>query len=122
MAVKVVDASALAALLFDEPEAADVAAELGDSSLVAPALLEYELGNTCWKKCRRYPDAAPSFVRALGILGDMALSLHDVDPSGVVGIAVERNVTYYDASYLWLAETLQVPLVTLDARLGRAQR
>lgn len=30
------------------------------------------------------------------------------------------NLTVYDASYVALAELLAVPLVTLDARLGRA--
>ena len=122
MAVKVVDASALADLLFDETAAAQIADMLGDSALAAPALLEYELGNTCWKKCRRHPDAAPSFTRALGMLGDMTLSLHDVDVPGVLGIAVERGVTYYDASYLWLAETLHAPLISLDAKLLQAMR
>jgi uncharacterized protein with PIN domain len=39
MAVKVVDASALAALLFGEPEAEAVAGRLGDARLAAPSLL-----------------------------------------------------------------------------------
>jgi uncharacterized protein with PIN domain len=43
MAVKVVDASALAALLFGEPEAE----RLGNARLAAPALLGFELANVC---------------------------------------------------------------------------
>jgi uncharacterized protein with PIN domain len=39
MAVNIVDASALAVLLFGEPEAEAVVGRLGDGSLVAPALL-----------------------------------------------------------------------------------
>ena len=39
MAVNIVDASALAALLFGEPEAEAVMGRLGDGSLVAHALL-----------------------------------------------------------------------------------
>lgn len=34
--------------------------------------------------------------------------------------ALRRNVTVYDASYVALAELLDAPLVTLDARLARA--
>ena len=45
MAVKVVDASALAALLFDEPEAKAVADRLEDGNLVAPALLSFEIAH-----------------------------------------------------------------------------
>ena len=48
MAVRVVDASALAALLFGEPEAEAVAALIDESQLVAPSLLAFELANVCW--------------------------------------------------------------------------
>jgi predicted nucleic acid-binding protein len=41
---KVVDASALAALLFAEPEA-DSIAQLEGARLVAPSLLDFELAN-----------------------------------------------------------------------------
>jgi uncharacterized protein with PIN domain len=47
MAVRVVDASALAALLFGEPEAESSAIQLADSRLVAPSLLGFELANVC---------------------------------------------------------------------------
>jgi uncharacterized protein with PIN domain len=45
--VKVVDASALAALLFGEPEADLVAGQLDGARLVAPSLLAFELANVC---------------------------------------------------------------------------
>jgi len=56
MAVKIVDASALAALLFGEPEAEAVVVRLGDGSLVAPALLGFEIASVCLKKLRRNPE------------------------------------------------------------------
>jgi hypothetical protein len=46
-AVKVVDASALAALLFGEPEAEDVVRRLDGARLGAPGLLVFELANVC---------------------------------------------------------------------------
>ena len=49
-AVKVVDASALAATLFVESAADAVAAELREVTLVAPHLLGYELASICQKK------------------------------------------------------------------------
>jgi predicted nucleic acid-binding protein len=55
MAVKVDDASALAALLFAEPEAEAVADQLEGSSLFAPTLLGYEIASVCLKKLRRDP-------------------------------------------------------------------
>jgi uncharacterized protein with PIN domain len=49
--VKVVDASALAALLFGEPEGEAVAAQLDGARLVAPCLLGFELANVCALTC-----------------------------------------------------------------------
>ena len=59
----VVDVSAIAAVLFGEPEGSRVAEQLGDSSLVAPTLFSYEIANICWKKLRRYPEKTASRSR-----------------------------------------------------------
>jgi predicted nucleic acid-binding protein len=117
MAVKVIDASALAAILFAEPDADTVAAAAGDALLAAPALVEYELGNTCWKKCRRYPQQAIALRAAFLMLGEMNLSIHDVDAAAVLSLAESTHITFYDASYLWLAAHLGTPLISLDRRL-----
>ena len=62
MAISVVDASALSAVIFGEPTAAEVVEQLRGSTLAAPSLLVYELGNTCWKK---YQLVSPPFFRLL---------------------------------------------------------
>jgi predicted nucleic acid-binding protein len=118
MAIRVVDASAIAAILFDEPRAEAVATDIGDHTLAAPALLEYELGNVCWKKCRRHPQLADVLRAAFLKLREFDLQLHDVEPSGVLSLAIRSEITYYDASYLWLARTLAAPLITLDGKLA----
>jgi uncharacterized protein with PIN domain len=55
MAVKVVDASAIAAVLFGEPDADAVAQRLAEAQLVAPSLLRFELANVCLTKIRKHP-------------------------------------------------------------------
>jgi predicted nucleic acid-binding protein len=65
MVVKIVDASALAALLFGEPEADAVAVGLQDASLIAPALLGFEIANVCLKKMRRNPDRRDALLAGL---------------------------------------------------------
>ena len=50
MADRVVDASALAALLFAEAEAASIAAAIRGMRLIAPAILGFELANVCLMK------------------------------------------------------------------------
>jgi predicted nucleic acid-binding protein len=123
MAVRVVDASAIAAILFGEPGADAAAAQIGAHALAAPSLLEYELGNVCWKKCRRYPHMADALRAAFQKLREFELQLHDVDVLSVLDLANQSALSVYDASYLWLARRLTVPLVTLDNELAsRAAR
>ncbi len=120
MTAQVVDASALAALLFGEPAADDVARRLGDSRLVAPSLLVYEIGNTCRKKMQRSPELARRFEAALGFVEELDLTLCDVEPGEVLELAGQFDLTFYDAAYLWLARSAGLPLVTLDRRLAAA--
>jgi predicted nucleic acid-binding protein len=120
MNASVVDASAVAAILFDEPCAEQTAARLGASTLVAPALLEYELGNVCWKKCRRHPEQAEAIRKSLRLFAALEVQLHDVNATEVLELAHRVDVSFYDASYLWLARQLGLPLVTLDKRLQQA--
>jgi predicted nucleic acid-binding protein len=119
-AVKVVDASALAALLFGEPEAEVVAAQLGNGRLVAPALLGFELGNVCLVKCRRRPEQRVALLAAFELRSRLGVEELAVDYSGALALAVKTRLTFYDASYLWLAQQLAADLVTLDKALGRA--
>jgi len=120
MAVSVVDASALGAVLFNEPDAEHVVAQLEGAILVAPALIAFELGNTCLKKCRRHPRNAPALRAALGSLGRIGVQLHDVDVEETLALAERHSLSFYDASYLWLARELDAPLVSLDSRLMTA--
>ena len=118
MVVKVVDASAIAALLFNEPEAERVATVLDGCVLAAPTLLEYEIGHTCWKMCRRHAESAAALRQALGGFSALGIKLHAVDLVEALVVAERFELTVYDASYLWLARRLQAPLVSLDRRLG----
>jgi predicted nucleic acid-binding protein len=120
MAVKVVDASALAALLFGEPEAETIASLLADARLLAPALLGFELANVCLIKCRRHPDQTPALVEAFRLRGRLGIEEVAVDHDGAFSLAAETGLTAYDASYLWLARRVGAELVTLDRRLAKA--
>lgn len=121
-AVKVVDASALGALLFAETEAEAVAARLRGSSLVAPSLLGYEISNVCLTKLRANPAQRAEFLLAFGNWNNVGIDLVAVDHEGVLGVAEQFALTSYDASYLWLAQRLGAELVTLDRRLASAAR
>jgi predicted nucleic acid-binding protein len=121
MTVKVVDASALAALLFGEREGAVIAERLQDAELIAPALLPFEIANTCVKKMRRQPDRREALLAAFGMLQRMEVGIVEVDHGEVLSLAERSTLTAYDASYLWLARRMGYELVTLDRRLAAAE-
>src|SRR5271169_492837 len=120
MAAKVVDASALAALLFGEPEATVVASKLVDERLVGPALLPYEIGSVCLKKLRRHPQLREALTSAFAMYDRMSIDIVEVDHLGAVLLADATGLSTYDAAYLWLARELAAELVTLDTRLHAA--
>src|SRR5574337_540395 len=122
MTVRVVDASALGALVFGEPEAEKIAAQLSDRLLAAPALLPFELASIGLKKIRAHPAQRTLIQEAFELTEQMAIESVEVDHSRVVALANDHNLTTYDASYLWLAQELRAELVTLDTRLLQAMK
>jgi predicted nucleic acid-binding protein len=122
MAVCVVDASAIAALLFGEPDGPTVVARLSDARLVAPALLGHELANVCLMKSRRAPDQAVALAAAFQLRTRLGIEEVAVDHDRALALAVSTGLTAYDASYLWLARELSAELVTLDRQLANAAR
>lgn len=121
MPVRVVDASALAALLFGEPEAEVVAERLGEARLVAPALIGFELANVCLIKSRRHPEKRAMLTAAFKLRGKLTLEEIAVDQDETLELATTTGLTAYDASYLWLARQLGAELVTLDTQLAKAE-
>ena len=118
--VKVVDASALAALLFQEPQAEAVAKRLQDASLTAPRLIDFELMNVCLNKIRRDRSKRSEYLEGFAARDKLELRRLDVAPDAVVELAETTGLTAYDASYLWLAQSQNAELVTLDKKLEAA--
>ena len=120
MDVKVVDASALGAIIFKEPEREKIARRLEGARLVAPALLGFEIVNACVTKLRRHPELRAGILQAFLLQGGLMIDREEIDHASVLTMAEQFRLTGYDASYLWLAQRLGGELVTLDRPLGRA--
>ena len=118
--IKVVDASALAALLFAEPEAEVIAERLEGVRLAAPSLLEFELANVCLVKIRRQPRQREALRAAFRFAQRLRVETVTVDLTATLDLAESAGLTAYDASYLWLARALGAELVTLDRKLTAA--
>jgi predicted nucleic acid-binding protein len=81
------------------------------------SLTEYELGNVLWKEAKKkkinYEDAAQIFTDTL--LELKRISMNSI--CDILTIALERNLTFYDASYAYIAEKEDLMLVTEDTEL-----
>jgi predicted nucleic acid-binding protein len=122
MADTVIDASALAAVLFREPEGETVLDRCHGLVLRAPSLLDYEMANICLVKQRRYPDLAPKLISQFADYGKLALVREQVHIHSVRELAERTGLTAYDAAYLWLAGRHGCTLTTLDKKLDQAWR
>jgi len=119
MSVTVVDASAVAAVVFDEPEAAPVIATI-TGALIAPGLLRYELASICATKLAREPQRAKLILARYGLLARLDVDYADPDWESLPLLARRWGISAYDAAYLQLALAHKAPLVTLDSRLAKA--
>jgi len=119
----VVDASALAAVVFEEPDAEEVAERLDAADrVVSVPLIWFELANICWKKIRQHPDQRAVLLQRFTSAAALPIEIHDVEHPAIIELAVETGLTAYDASYLWVARTLNADLVSLDDPLMEAAR
>lgn len=118
--MKVVDASAVAAILFDEPAGERIALQVRGEILIAPALLHFEIAHTCLKKMRERPHEIDGLLEAMGSLTAWNITLRGVDLAAAASLAYRHSLSAYDASYLWLVRTFDAELVTLDTKLAKA--
>ena len=114
MTARVVDASILGAIFFQEPRGGKALSLVSGHELYAPTLLPYELTSVARKKTLQYPEYGDSLAQALSIALSTDIRWVEVEHLGVLQLALEKGITTYDASYLYLASSLGVPLVSFD--------
>jgi predicted nucleic acid-binding protein len=120
MPVRVVDASALGAVVFGEPQAEEIAGLLKGALLIAPALLPFEMASICLKKIKAHPAKRALILEAYNASGLLDLEYLEVEHQEVIALAEQTGLTTYDTAYLWLARQTGSLLVTLDAKLRLA--
>jgi predicted nucleic acid-binding protein len=120
---RVVDASVIAAMVFEEPRADEAENLLRDATLFAPEILPYELASVALKKTKVEPSRRFEIAMRLRQALATQVELVPMAPLELLMLAFQTNLTIYDAAYLQAALRLGCPLVTFDAKLARhAQR
>ena len=117
----VVDASIVVTALADDGTDGDrVRARLRGERLVAPHLIDVEVVSA-WRRLAAAGDLEERRVR-LAMEDLRSLRLDRVPHGPLVDRCwdLRGNLTVYDATYVALAEAMQVPLLTADAKLAAA--
>ena len=118
----VVDASAVLEVLLRTADAGAVEERLFASGerLHAPHLLDIEVTHAIRRHRLLGEIAERRASDAMELLGALPIRRHEHRPLLSRVWALHRNLTAYDAAYVALAEALDAPLVTRDARLASA--
>lgn len=91
----------------------------------APNLWQWECANILANGLRRGRIPAASLEGLWGVLEAVRhrVELHELAPpqhKAALTIAVDAGLSAYDAGYMWLARSLNLPLATFDARMAAA--
>lgn len=117
----VCDASAAVALMLDAgPDGRWATKALTGADLAAPSLFPFEAANIIRRHELTKVITADQAAQAHADLLDLAVEQWPYDLLAPRAWQLRQNLTTYDASYVALAELLDVTFVTLDRRISRA--
>jgi predicted nucleic acid-binding protein len=117
----VCDSSAVAALLIDGgPDGQWVTHTIDSGEIAAPALVTYETANVIRRHELSGQISSDQAAQAHADLLDLAIELWPYDILVARAWELRHNLSIYDATYVALAETTDLTLVTLDKRLAKA--
>lgn len=116
----VVDTSVLIAVLTGEPARDQLIARTQGAELLAPGSVHWEVGNAFSALLKRRRLKLPDVQAALTAYGQIPIRFVDVDLASALELADRFGLYAYDAYLMACARRQRAPLLTLDARLGRA--
>jgi predicted nucleic acid-binding protein len=120
----VIDASVVAAWHFSDERSAEgdsILARLESDRALMPALWWFEVRNVLLIGERRGRTAREHTERFLEFLRGLPIELAPLpDEVAVVSLARQHQLSFYDATYLELAQRENIALATIDRALARA--
>jgi len=120
--VIVIEASAMVDALVGEPANPHLLAVLADEELHAPALLDFEVASALRGHALGNKLKPTRLNAAVDDFTALRIERHHLTDLLRQILRLRDNFTVYDAAYVVLAQALDVPLITSDAKLAEADR
>ena len=122
MEKQVADASAVLAVLLDEPSASDVRAASRESELIAPGSLSWEVGNALVLGMRKDRLTLEMAGAAFREYQNVPIRTVPIEPADALEIAEAEDIYAYDAYMLTCAHRHLAPLLSLVLHLRSIAR
>lgn len=121
----VLDASAaLSLILADEftDDSQRILDHVVEHGAIVPSLWQYEVANGLLSALRRGRTTERAVAQALTGLRRLPIAVDKGQPAGMemIALASQFDLSAYDAAYLWIARSRDLPLATRDRTLARA--
>jgi len=116
----VADASALLAVVLDEPERGAIIDATEGATLIAPPALPYEIGNALVAMGKRGRLEEEEILPAWEATQQIPVQLMPVAIEAALALALAHGIYAYDAYYLQSSLSRRCPLITLDRAMRRA--
>ncbi|MDN5796481.1 MAG: type II toxin-antitoxin system VapC family toxin [Intrasporangium sp.] len=118
----VIDSSAIVDALVDDPANPDLLALVAGNELHAPSLLDYEVAGALRGHALAERLADEQLQGAVDDFRGLSIERYPLSSMIQNVLDLRGNFTVYDAAYLVLAQALEVPLVTADAKLSEGRK
>jgi predicted nucleic acid-binding protein len=93
---------------------------LSGGRIIAPSLVWFEVASVCLKKIKAHPKKKALIIEAFNNARRLDIEIVEVDHLEAIKLALDKGITTYDASYLWLAREVRADLITLDETMPKA--
>jgi len=117
-----IDASAIIAVIANEPEKKALLELTTGADLIAPASIHFEIGNAFSAMLKRHRVTIAQAQVAVGLYQDIPIRFVEIELAATLEIADQLSIYAYDAYLIRTAEKYRAPLLTLDKALQHHAR
>ncbi len=111
------DTNIFLAVALEEESKEWIIGVTGESSIISPEILPYEVGNALSAMIKRKQLTKAQAIKAQKIINQIPVRLVTANLHESLVLAIEHNIYAYDAYFLNCALTYSYPLITLDKRM-----